>query len=66
MEICFENVERFSLIQQEFVVYFVMFSDASYSDPLGPSTARPRTSAGKPLDLDDFGDEQLGDDLLPV
>ncbi|CAH1102173.1 unnamed protein product [Psylliodes chrysocephalus] len=39
--------------------------DASYSDPLGPQPVRPRTGAGKPLDFDDFGNEELGDDLLP-
>lgn len=36
----------------------------TYVDPLGPLPERPRTMAGKG-DLDDFGDEQLGDDLLP-
>ncbi|XP_028129725.2 intraflagellar transport protein 88 homolog [Diabrotica virgifera virgifera] len=39
--------------------------DASYSDPLGPQPLRPRTGAGKPLDFDDFSNEELGDDLLP-
>ncbi|XP_056633007.1 intraflagellar transport protein 88 homolog [Diorhabda sublineata] len=39
--------------------------DASYVDPLGPRPMRPRTGAGKPLDFDDFGNEELGDDLLP-
>ncbi|KAJ3629284.1 hypothetical protein MTP99_013684 [Tenebrio molitor] len=39
--------------------------DASYSDPLGPQPIRPRTGAGKPLDFDDFGNDELGDDLLP-
>ncbi|CAG9821542.1 unnamed protein product [Phaedon cochleariae] len=39
--------------------------DASYSDPLGPQPMRPRTGAGKALDFDDFGNEELGDDLLP-
>lgn len=38
--------------------------DATYSDPLGPLAARPMTSAGRALD-DDFGDEPIGDDLLP-
>ena len=41
------------------------FVDASYSDPLGPQPIRPRTGAGKPLDFDDFGNDELGDDLLP-
>lgn len=39
--------------------------DAGYSDPLGPLPERPRTGMGKPMDYDDFGDEALGDDLLP-
>ncbi|CAG9770980.1 unnamed protein product [Ceutorhynchus assimilis] len=39
--------------------------DATYSDPLGPLPLRPRTGAGKPLDFDDFGNDELGDDLLP-
>ncbi|KAF5281584.1 hypothetical protein FQR65_LT14627 [Abscondita terminalis] len=43
-----------------------MAVDASYSDPLGPLPMRPRTGAGKPADFEDFGDEQLGDDLLPL
>ncbi|XP_022915700.2 intraflagellar transport protein 88 homolog [Onthophagus taurus] len=39
--------------------------DAHYSDPLGPLPQRPRTGFEKPAEYDDFGDEQLGDDLLP-
>uniref|UniRef100_A0AAR5P8U6 No mechanoreceptor potential B n=2 Tax=Dendroctonus ponderosae TaxID=77166 RepID=A0AAR5P8U6_DENPD len=39
--------------------------DVNYADPLGPLPIRPRTGAGKPLDFDDFGNEELGDDLLP-
>ncbi|XP_054887378.1 intraflagellar transport protein 88 homolog isoform X5 [Poeciliopsis prolifica] len=39
--------------------------DASYVDPLGPQTDRPKTGAKKPADDDDFADEDLGDDLLP-
>lgn len=48
-------------------IYFNINSieDATYEDPLGPLPNRPRTGAGKPLDFDDFADEQLGDDLLP-
>lgn len=46
-----------------FVDFFL--SDASYTDPLGPLPTRPKTGAGKHMDFDDFGDEQLGDDLLP-
>ncbi|KAK7867313.1 hypothetical protein R5R35_002130 [Gryllus longicercus] len=41
--------------------------DVGYADPLGPLAERPRTSAGqKPPQEDEFGDEELGDDLLPV
>ncbi|XP_072019243.1 intraflagellar transport protein 88 homolog isoform X2 [Amphiura filiformis] len=40
--------------------------DASYVDPLGPSAERPKTAARKrDVAEDDFGDEELGDDLLP-
>ncbi|XP_043251743.1 intraflagellar transport protein 88 homolog isoform X2 [Colletes gigas] len=35
----------------------------SYVDPVGPLPIRPMTSIGKRDD--DFGDEELGDDLLP-
>ncbi|XP_076238871.1 intraflagellar transport protein 88-like protein nompB [Calliopsis andreniformis] len=35
----------------------------TYVDPIGPLPVRPMTSAGKRDD--DFGDEELGDDLLP-
>ncbi|KAM4795326.1 intraflagellar transport protein 88 homolog isoform 2-T2 [Rhinophrynus dorsalis] len=38
--------------------------DASYVDPLGPQTERPKTAAKK-REEDDFADEELGDDLLP-
>lgn len=38
--------------------------DASYVDPLGPQMERPKTGAKKRLE-EDFGDEELGDDLLP-
>jgi len=41
--------------------------DASYSDPLGEAPMRPKTAGGNrgpPID-DEFGDEELGDDLLP-
>ncbi|XP_045462639.1 intraflagellar transport protein 88 homolog isoform X2 [Harmonia axyridis] len=40
-------------------------SDTSYLDPLGPQPTRPRTGMGKPLDFEDFDNEELGDDLLP-
>lgn len=36
----------------------------NYADPVGPLPIRPMTAAGKRDD--DFGDEELGDDLLPV
>lgn len=40
--------------------------DASYSDPLGPQTERPKTAARRRDHNDDeFGDEELGEDLLP-
>lgn len=38
--------------------------DASYIDPLGPRMEPPKTGAKKRSE-DDFGDEELGDDLLP-
>ncbi|XP_043271639.1 intraflagellar transport protein 88 homolog isoform X2 [Venturia canescens] len=38
--------------------------EINYADPVGPMPVRPMTSAGKRDD--DFGDEELGDDLLPV
>ncbi|XP_077473984.1 intraflagellar transport protein 88 homolog isoform X1 [Stigmatopora argus] len=40
--------------------------DASYMDPLGPATERPKTGVKVRVDDDDdFADEELGDDLLP-
>lgn len=39
--------------------------DASYVDPLGPAAERPKTAAKRRDVEDDFGDEELGDDLLP-
>lgn len=41
-----------------------VFSDLRYDDPLGPPPDRPRTSVGRKVSEDDFGDEELGD-LLP-
>ncbi|XP_076174878.1 intraflagellar transport protein 88-like protein nompB [Ptiloglossa arizonensis] len=38
-------------------------TSTAYVDPIGPLPTRPMTSAGKRDD--DFGDEELGDDLLP-
>lgn len=43
-------------------------SAAQYSDPLGPQPERPRTAMarrGGPGGQVEFGNEQLGDDLLP-
>ncbi|XP_044011055.1 intraflagellar transport protein 88 homolog isoform X2 [Aphidius gifuensis] len=39
-------------------------NEVNYADPIGPLPTRPMTAAGKRDD--DFGDEELGDDLLPV
>ena len=40
--------------------------DATYSDPIGDLPPRPRTSAKtRVVEDDDFGDEELGDDMLP-
>ncbi|XP_018374405.1 PREDICTED: intraflagellar transport protein 88 homolog [Trachymyrmex cornetzi] len=39
------------------------YQSSSYVDPVGPLPTRPMTAAGKRDD--DFGDEELGDDLLP-
>ena len=48
------------------LTHFLSLSDASYSDPLGPQMERPKTAARrKDPNEDEFGDEELGDDLLP-
>eukprot|EP01135_Chromosphaera_perkinsii_P000153 Nk52_evm49s32 gene=Nk52_evmTU49s32 len=39
--------------------------DASYSDPIGDIPQRPKTAMRKQVDDEDWGDEELGDDLLP-
>ncbi|EFN77453.1 Intraflagellar transport protein 88-like protein [Harpegnathos saltator] len=39
------------------------YQGVNYVDPVGPLPTRPMTAAGKRDD--DFGDEELGDDLLP-
>ncbi|KAE8627522.1 hypothetical protein XENTR_v10007034 [Xenopus tropicalis] len=39
--------------------------DASYSDPLGPQMERPKTSAKRRAEEEEFADEELGEDLLP-
>ncbi|RDD37238.1 Intraflagellar transport protein 88-like protein [Trichoplax sp. H2] len=38
--------------------------DTTYNDPLGDAPARPKTAARR-RNEDEFGDEELGDDLLP-
>lgn len=46
---------------------FGFLIDATYSDPLGEAPARPKTAGRQrhqPQE-DEFGDEELGDDLLP-
>ena len=43
-------------------------ADATYVDPLGEAPARPKTAGRgrQPAPIEDeFGDEELGDDLLP-
>ncbi len=42
-------------------------ADHSYADPLGEAPQRPKTAAFRGANDrdDDFGDEMLGDDLLP-
>ena len=45
----------------------ILILDATYSDPLGEAPARPKTAGRQrhqPQE-DEFGDEELGDDLLP-
>ena len=41
--------------------------DATYADPLGEAPARPKTAGRqRPQQAEDeFGDEEIGDDLLP-
>jgi len=42
------------------------FTDASYSDPLGPQMERPKTAATRQNKMDeDLFDEDVGDELLP-
>lgn len=54
-----EDYFRFSVVDILFI-----FTEVNYADPVGPLPTRPMTAAGKRDD--DFGDEELGDDLLPV
>ena len=50
----------------KFLIPTSLFADASYSDPLGEAPARPKTAGHRaPVIEDEFGDEELGDDLLP-
>lgn len=46
---------------------FCSFIDATYADPLGEAPARPKTAGRqRPQQVEDeFGDEEIGDDLLP-
>ncbi|XP_064596903.1 intraflagellar transport protein 88 homolog isoform X2 [Liolophura sinensis] len=39
--------------------------DGSYVDPLGPLAERPKTAAKRRDDIDEFADEELGEDMLP-
>uniref|UniRef100_K1QZL1 Intraflagellar transport protein 88 homolog n=1 Tax=Magallana gigas TaxID=29159 RepID=K1QZL1_MAGGI len=55
------QIERKSIVTD---LGFV-FTDASYSDPLGPQMERPKTAAARKQDNDDLFDEDVGDDLLP-
>ena len=43
----------------------IMIADSNYADPLGPQVERPKTAARRRDQEDEFGDEELGDDLLP-
>lgn len=55
------------LVHTFFSILLYFLIDASYSDPLGDAPARPKTAARRnpqPAE-DEFGDEELGDDLLP-
>ena len=46
---------------------FCSFIDATYADPLGEAPVRPKTAGRqRPQQVEDeFGDEEIGDDLLP-
>lgn len=42
--------------------------DATYADPLGEAPSRPKTAGGRgrqQTEIDDFADDDIGDDLLP-
>lgn len=60
---------RSSLIDSEesFTINNQKDIDASYSDPLGEAPVRPKTAVRQANHAaeDEFGDEELGDDLLP-
>ena len=49
-------------------VWCFHISDASYTDPIGEAPARPKTAGGagrRAVEIDDFEDDDIGDDLLP-
>lgn len=47
------------------LIHVHVHTDTSYSDPIGPAAERPKTAARRRDEQDDFGDEELGEDLLP-
>lgn len=53
------------LIKIIWCFFFVDFVDGSYVDPLGPLAERPKTAAKRRDDIDEFADEELGEDMLP-
>lgn len=60
------NYHFMDLISSQYCDRFgFCFTDASYSDPLGPQMERPKTAAARKQDNDDLFDEDVGDDLLP-
>lgn len=67
---CRSKIKRKIIVVAFFVVLFGChshFKDASYSDPLGEAPVRPKTAVRQANHAaeDEFGDEELGDDLLP-
>lgn len=59
------SFHRFNIITVLCFYFGFIFTDASYSDPLGPQMERPKTAAARKQDNDDLFDEDVGDDLLP-
>lgn len=58
---CIRSFAFFNLFSFDFI------TDTTYSDPLGPAAERPKTAATRrKADENDFEDEELGEDLLPV